>query len=262
MRKSRWRSAANWAISGAKGNRCIITAWCCYAASKYSECINRCRESIRLLERMGDYWQVHVARYQIAASYYRLGELSSAIEESRKNHQSGVYLGDEQASGIIFDVWARAAHGNVPEEMLERELTRDRFDAQGTAQVLFASAVCQLSQGQLHEASERLEKAIGVITEAGVCNSYTLPIRVWAVTAYRTAGGSRGRLHAPSAEALPAKGEVRRARRPAGKLAVPKRSASHPPRTGFAQVPLREDERRLSRFSKEHSDRERAGVPL
>ncbi len=82
-----------------------------YAASRYGECIERCRDSMRLLERMGDYWQVHIARYQIAVSYYRLGDFAMAIEECQRNHQSGLNLGDEQASGIILDVWRGPAWG-------------------------------------------------------------------------------------------------------------------------------------------------------
>ena len=49
-----------------------------YAGSKFTQCIEKCREAIRLLERTGDYWQCHIARYQIAASLYRLGDLRGA----------------------------------------------------------------------------------------------------------------------------------------------------------------------------------------
>ena len=48
-----------------------------YAGSEYQQSIKKCREAIRLLERTGDYWQVHIARYQIAASLYRLGDLAA-----------------------------------------------------------------------------------------------------------------------------------------------------------------------------------------
>ena len=37
-----------------------------YAASQFEECIERCREAVRLLERTGDYWELHIARYQAA----------------------------------------------------------------------------------------------------------------------------------------------------------------------------------------------------
>ncbi|MEX2169083.1 MAG: ATP-binding protein [Pirellulales bacterium] len=156
-----------------------------YAASRFSECIVKCREAVRLLERMGDYQQVHTARYQIAASLYHLGDFRAALEEAQLNHRSGVELGDEQASGINLDVWARSGHGTIPSDILERELERERFDAQGTAQVLLAKGVCLLEQGSAHEAIAVFEKAIDITRAAGVCNSYTVPNQAWLATAWR-----------------------------------------------------------------------------
>ena len=102
-----------------------------YAGSEYQQSIKKCREAISLLERTGDFWQVHIARYQIAASLYRLGDLAGALEEAQLNYKSGIELGDEQASGIILDVWVRATGGGIPESILEPELARQRHDAQG-----------------------------------------------------------------------------------------------------------------------------------
>ena len=50
-----------------------------YAAGRYQECIDRCREAVRLLERTGDYWEVNMARYQAAASMYRMGDLNLSL---------------------------------------------------------------------------------------------------------------------------------------------------------------------------------------
>ena len=156
-----------------------------YAAGRFAEAIDRCREAVRLLERMGDYWQVHIARYQIAASLYHLGDLGAAVEEAQRNHQSGLELGDEQASGIILDVWARATGGRVPDEVLERELQRDRRDVQGTTQVLLADGVRLLAEGRPEEAATVFEKAIAAADGGGIRNAYTLPSFTWLATAYR-----------------------------------------------------------------------------
>jgi two-component system sensor kinase len=156
-----------------------------YARARYEACIEKCREGIRLLERTGDYWQVHIARYQIAASLYRLGELALAVEESQQNYRSGIELGDEQASGIIFDVWVRANRGNVPEHILTEELQRPRHDAQGQAQVLFAEGVRLLTHGSLERAEEFIARAIATADQAGVRNAYTLPFRPWLATVLR-----------------------------------------------------------------------------
>jgi signal transduction histidine kinase/DNA-binding response OmpR family regulator len=156
-----------------------------YAASRFTDCIEKCREAIRLLERMGDYWQVHMARYQIAASLYHLGDLQGAVEEARLNHKSGLELGDEQASGIILDVWARASAGAVPQPILRQELDRNRDDVQGFAQVSLAEGVCLLGGGNAGRAAKVFEKAIRAAVRAGVRNAYTLPLLTWLTTALR-----------------------------------------------------------------------------
>ncbi len=88
-----------------------------YAASRFTECIEKCQKAIRILERTGDYWQVHIARYQIAASHYHLGDFDAAVREAQLNHRSGTELGDELASGIILDVWSRATGGDCPQDL-------------------------------------------------------------------------------------------------------------------------------------------------
>ena len=156
-----------------------------YAASRFSECVEKSRESIRLLERMGDYWQVHMARYQLAASLYHLGNLPEAVAEAQRNHRSGLELGDEQASGIILDVWARAAEGELPEEILAEELVRKRQDAQGTAQVHLAKGVQLLRSGAARLAAEVFAKAFDTVDRTGVRNAYTVPLLTWTATAWR-----------------------------------------------------------------------------
>jgi two-component system sensor kinase len=138
-----------------------------------------------LLERTGDYWQVHIARYQIAASLYRLGDLQGALEESQANYRSGIELGDEQASGIILDVWVRATGGAISERILKPELERSRHDAQGRAQVLFADGIRLFGDGQFSDAQARFEQAIDVVEKAGVRNTYTLPFWPWLATTLR-----------------------------------------------------------------------------
>lgn len=156
-----------------------------YAASQFEQCIERCRESIRILERLGDYWQVHIARYQIAASYYRLGDITSAIAEAKLNHKSGIELGDEQASGIILDVWSWSTGGRVPTDIFRTELQRNRRDAQGKAQLLGAQGHRELCLGEPRRALASFDRAIRVCHAAGVQNVYTQPLYSWRATALR-----------------------------------------------------------------------------
>ncbi len=156
-----------------------------YAASRFEECIEKCREAVRLLERTGDYWEVHIARYQIAASLYRLGDMRGALEEARRVHESGQKLGDEQFSGISLDVWSLATGGKVPEETLQRELCRNRPDAQSTAQVLMAHGVQLSASGQHERAVAAFEQALKESKRLGLMSAYTAPNLAWLATALR-----------------------------------------------------------------------------
>ena len=156
-----------------------------FAASRYHACIDKCRQAVRLLERTGDCWENHIARYQTAASLYRLGDLAAAGDEARILNQSGLECGDEQASGISLDVWARCAGQSLPGSVIRCELDRPRMDVQGTAQVLLAAGVRLLAQGKARSAAETFERALDVARRAGVCNPYVTPNWAWLATALR-----------------------------------------------------------------------------
>jgi two-component system sensor kinase len=156
-----------------------------YAASRFDECIETCREAVRLLRRTGDYWEVNIARYQIAASLYRQGELRGALEEAQGIHQSGLELGDGQAAGISLDVWAWAAGGKVPAAEVRAELDRPSKDVQRAAQVLVAEAVRLLGEDRPGEAAGVLVRAARLLRDADVRNAWVAPVLPWLATALR-----------------------------------------------------------------------------
>jgi two-component system sensor kinase len=156
-----------------------------YASSRYKECIEKCREAVRLLERTGDYWEVNIARYQIAASLHRLGDLAGAVAEAKGMYQSGLELGDAQASGISLDVWARASLGRLPPGLIATELDRPTGDVQRTAQVLAAQGTQLLYGGDVEEAARAFEKAHLIVRQAGVKNAWVSPLLPWLATALR-----------------------------------------------------------------------------
>jgi two-component system sensor kinase len=173
--------------SWGRGQSLVFYGITLFAASKFQACVDNCRAAIRILERMGDYWQIHMARYQIAASLYYLGDTEGAAAEAKRNYRSGVETGDWQASGIIFDVWARAAPDAFPDDKFAIELQRERNDAQGACQVSLAKGVAELRNGHYELASQSFDTAIDVAGKAGVANAYTLPPLAWAATSYRLA---------------------------------------------------------------------------
>lgn len=156
-----------------------------YAAARFSACADACREAIRLLERTGDFWQLHIARFQYACALYRLGHLDQALEQARIHHNSGVEVGDEQAAGVSLDIWARATCGAVPPQILEAEVQRQRSDTQGTVQVLFAKGVQLYYAGEIDAAADYLAQANQMAVYARVRNAYTQSCLVWLLMCRR-----------------------------------------------------------------------------
>src|SRR6185436_20541318 len=95
-----------------------------YAASRYAESLEKCHEAVKLLERTGDRWELNTAGWHIAFSLYRLGYRADAAEAARRVHADGVAIGDAQAMGISLGVWAKAAGGQVPRDLVEAALGR------------------------------------------------------------------------------------------------------------------------------------------
>jgi eukaryotic-like serine/threonine-protein kinase len=157
-----------------------------YAASRYEECLEHCREAIGLFQRTGDYWEVNMARYQVAASLYRLGHLQAAAEEAERMHRSGVQLGDRQAAGLGLDILSKARRGEIDPATIRRELDRPPGDdAQTRSQLLQAEGVRLLAAGEYSEAAEVFQRGYSVARSAGVCNTYVVPCLPWLATALR-----------------------------------------------------------------------------
>lgn len=177
-----------------------------YSASRFQECIDKCREAVMLLDRTGDRWEVNIARHQIAASLYRLGNLQAAVEEAQRIRRSAVELGDEQAAGFSLDIWARASGGRLPWQIIEQESARVSVDVQRTAQVALAKAVCLLQQGHSQEAAEILEQAHRLVRQAGMRNVFVAPLLPLLTTALRASCE-----HVPALAAAKRKRLLRRA---------------------------------------------------
>jgi len=158
-----------------QGNSRCFQAIAYYAASKYDEAIAMGREAIRLLEQAGDFWNIHIARFQIAGSMLYQGRFDEARRLCEKNYASAIETKDEASSGIILDLWAKSTHGDIPVHVLEEELARPRFDVQGRCHVLMAKTYVLLRNEDHDGALEAIEEAVRVTTEADVKNCYTLP---------------------------------------------------------------------------------------
>lgn len=156
-----------------------------YAASRFDECITRCREAVRLLERTGDRWEINTARWHIAYCLYRLGDLRGAVDVARLVHQAGMDIGDAQAAGIGLAVWSKATRGRIPQHLIQAELARLSVDVHTGAELLQAQGVWLLGEGRAAEAAEVLARARRLVEGARLKQEYVAPVLPWLATALR-----------------------------------------------------------------------------
>ncbi|GAC1434307.1 MAG: hypothetical protein NVSMB51_01130 [Solirubrobacteraceae bacterium] len=156
-----------------------------YGSSRYEECISSCQQAVGLLERTGDRWENHTARWNIALSLYRLGRLGEAAECAEAVYRSGLEIGDVQASGIALGAWAKATGGAIAQETIDAEMTRPSEDIHTQAEVLMAAAIRKLRSDRAAEAAALLRQARKLIRDRGLRQEYVAPVGPWLATALR-----------------------------------------------------------------------------
>ena len=218
-----------------------------YAASRYRESMDRCRQAVRRLERTGDQWEVNTARWHIAFAHYRLGELAAAVATSRQVYEAGVEIGDWSSAGISLGAWSKASGGDVPADLFERELRRGGDDAHTRVELLQGEAVRLLRSGDASAATEALLKAQEVVRRAGLRQEYVAPVGPWLATCVRTQiEALPGHAVARRRELL---GQARRVARRAHRLARSYRNnLPHALRERALIAALDGDERRTRRW--------------
>ena len=158
-----------------------------YASSRYSECIEKCQEAIRKLERTGDRWEINTATWHIAFALYRLGSLRRARELAERLHRDGLEIGDAQACSMGVGAWAKTSGGQVPDELIGAAFARSAGDMASQAEVMCAKAIRLLYLDKPLEAVEVLEQADILTCGSGYRQEYVAPIRAWLATALRAA---------------------------------------------------------------------------
>lgn len=156
-----------------------------YAASRFTECIEKCREAVRLLERTGDQWEVNTARWHIAFCLYRMGDLRGAVDVARSVHQAGLEIDDHQAAGIALGVWSKASRGRVPADLIESARRHHTEDIHTTAEILMAEGCRLLRERKPAEAAGVLAEANRRVREKGLRQEYVAPILPWLASALR-----------------------------------------------------------------------------
>ncbi len=156
-----------------------------YGASRFDECIARCEEAVRLLERTGDRWEMNTASWHIAMCDYRKGNLPAAARRAHEVHREGREIGDAQAAGISLGIWARATRGAVPGELVATELAREKGDIHTRAELVMAEGLRLMRAGRPGPAARMLHEQLRVIERRGFRQEYVAPVSAWLATALR-----------------------------------------------------------------------------
>ncbi|MEA2973842.1 MAG: hypothetical protein QOG82_2300 [Actinomycetota bacterium] len=157
-----------------------------YAASRYRESIEQCREAIRLLDQTGDRWEANTAAWHVAFAHYRLGELAEAQTVAVDLYAAASAIGDDTAAGVSLSAWSRASAGQVPAALVRARLEERNDDAHTAAEVHVAEGVRLLGQGDLDHAVAVLEDAAAIVRRAGLRQEYVAPVLPWLATAQRS----------------------------------------------------------------------------
>ncbi|MEW6474254.1 MAG: AAA family ATPase [Actinomycetota bacterium] len=161
-----------------------------HAGGRYAEAITRFDEAVALLERTGDRWELNTARWHRALCRYRLGQLTTAIDEAKSVFTDAHSIGDVEASGVAVEVWAKASAGALPAEVTAEAIAGREgveSDVQTTVAVLQAEAVRLLRLDRFGEAVGRLDEAARLVASVRVRNVYVASVAVWRATALRRA---------------------------------------------------------------------------
>ncbi len=156
-----------------------------YAASRYDEAADACREAIRLLQSTGDQWEVNTASWNLGMCLYRKGELAAAVEVARATYASAMAIGDETSAGVSLSVWTRASGGRVDPALIAAELARDSSDLSTTTELRLAAAICALHDDDLDRAAAEAATAAAVVRAGGLRQEYVAPVASWRATIAR-----------------------------------------------------------------------------
>ena len=156
-----------------------------YTTGRFAESLEKTREAVRIFERSGDRWEANIAAYHSASSLAYLGRRTEALDEARRVHRAGVEIGDAQARGFGISVWARAADGDVPEDILRTEVDRETDDTLTASMVMQAEAIRLANSGRVRDAAGLIRQTIGRVLRSQMLQVYVVGLFVWRATVLR-----------------------------------------------------------------------------
>ncbi len=178
-----------------QGQSLGFTGVAMYAASRFEEGEQACREAMRLLDQTGDRWEANTAGWNLALCLYRKGELVAATDAARQVYAAATLIGDHTSAGVALSVWTRASIGRVEVALIDEELANGGEDASTTAELRLAAGLRALYAEDLPTAEGHLCVAKATIRKAGLRQEYAAAVAPWSATVARLLAESSSPLN-------------------------------------------------------------------
>ena len=111
----------------------------------------------------------------------RVGEICNRevviVEQDKTVTEAATIMREYHVGDVI--VCEQKYGSQIPVEIVQRELKKDRFDVQATAQVMLAEAVRLIGQDELEEAVTVLKNAHRMCSKVGMKNAWVSPLLPW-----------------------------------------------------------------------------------
>ena len=156
-----------------------------HAASRFTTCVEKSREAVRLLQRTGDYWEMNMARYQMAAGLFRLGEHREALKRPAACTSPGWSWATSRWRASASICGPSPPPAECRKTSSSMPWSASAATPQGTTQVLLADGVRLMALGRHAEAEGRFTEALAIARRAGMMNAYVAPNLAWLATALR-----------------------------------------------------------------------------
>ena len=137
------------------------------AAADYEPGLVRSKEAIDALEKAGDLWELHLARFHRGCCHFGLGDLAHAVADARGTFASSARLGDSRMMCSSY-LSARATRGNLPFEQLKSCFPNRPDDIMSTVHGIMAEGHWHRFHGRTEESLQMFERA-GELIRKSLC---------------------------------------------------------------------------------------------
>ncbi len=194
-----------------EGHVASMRACVLHAAGQYRKAAEAAGDAVRILDQLGDRWELGFATRTRAVCLYRLGRLGEARREARRLFDIGVEIGDAHAQITALEVLAKVTEGRVTAVQTQAALGRRGDDIEVTVAALLAEALRLRHTGQLEQAIRSLSGAARLVSRAQPTSTHLVPVFAWLATLHREAAEQPLLPHVRRARLRRARKSARRA---------------------------------------------------